>query len=313
MRYMDAISALLGAVIFMIAAGTASAAETGTVSHLMGRTDVPIAPQRIATLQDHTLLLPLLELGVRPVASAGRFTRQGEPHFRGTGAYDTSDIGFLGLFSEPDLEALVAARPDLIIGAAVHQSLYPLLSAIAPTVILPTYDVPVTEHMDMLAGLVGATSRHASLRAEYDRRIAALRDAIGDPSRVSVMHIQVQEGGFWVPARSPIDDVINDVGFARPEAWTAMDGDDLTLGIEALPRFDADVLIDTYEPLYGTREATRHIRDTALWQNLFAVRNDQFIYAERSRWMALSYASLFDILAGLEAHLADRTIATRTP
>jgi iron complex transport system substrate-binding protein len=298
-------------LLLVLAAGAAGAAETRPFRHLMGVAQVPVAPARVATLQDHTLLLPLLELGFRPVASAGRFTASGEPHFRGTADHDTSGVAFLGMFNEPDLEALVAARPDLIVGTSTHRALYPLLSAIAPTVILPAYQVPVPEHSGRLADLVGRTGRHAALLEEYRRRVDRLRGLLGDPSRIAVAHVQLAEGGFWAPRGSPIDDVLRDVGFARPAAQAELPQGGARLVLEALPRFDADVIVDTYEPLYGTREATGRVREGALWRSLFAVRRGQFIYAERSRWMGLAFGSLFAVLDGLERHLAGRPVATR--
>jgi iron complex transport system substrate-binding protein len=290
---------------------TTAAPETWTVKHALGETEVPRNPQRIATLQDHTLLLPLLELGVRPVASAGRYTRDGKPHFRGTDGYDTSGIEFLGPFLEPSFEALVAVAPDLIIAAPVHAPHYELLSAIAPTVVVPAYQVPVTESSKILARLVGRMDRYRELHDRYQRRVEALRKALGNPASLSAIHLQLGGDGLQVFKQSPIDDVLNDVGFARPASWHEIGRDELTVAIEALPRFDADIIIDTYEPLYDTREATARYRDTALWQGLFAVRHDQFIYAHRSRWMGLAFANLFNVLDGLEKHLLGREIASR--
>lgn len=305
-------SVLALVVLFLaLVAGAAGAAETRPFRHLMGVTHVPVAPARVAALHDHTLLLPLLELGFRPVASAGRFAASGEPHFRGTAGHDTSGIAFLGMFNEPDLEALAGARPDLIVGSAAHRGLYPLLSAIAPTVILPAYQVPVPEHSGRLADLVGRTGRHAALLEEYRRRVDRLRGLLGEPSRVTVAHVQLAEGGFWAPKGTPIDDVLRDVGFARPAALAGLPDGGARLVLEALPGFDADVIVDTYEPLYGTREATRRVREGTLWRSLFAVRHGQFVYAERSRWMGLAFENLFAVLDGLERHLSGRPIATR--
>jgi iron complex transport system substrate-binding protein len=303
----------VGIILSLLVIGAASAATsaTWTVSHAMGTTEVPRHPQRVVTLQDHTLLLPLLELGVTPVASAGRYTEDGKPHFRGTEGYDTSGIEFLGPFLEPSFEALVAAAPDLIIAAPVHAPHYELLSAIAPTVVVPAYQVPVTESSKLLAQLVGKMDRYRELRGRYERRLASLRDALGDPGALSAVHLQLGGGSVHVFKQSPIDQVLNDVGFARPASWHELDGDGITVAIEALSRFDADIVIDTYEPLYGTREATAAYRDTALWQSLFAVRHGQFIYAHRSRWMGLAFDNLFNVLDGLEKHLLGRDIASR--
>lgn len=284
--------------------------ETRTVEHLMGSSEVPARPQRVVVLQDHTLLLPLLELGFEPVAAAGRYTRDGEPHFRGTGAYRTDGIRFLGFFNEPDLEALVASDPDLIIGASAHTKLYDLLREIAPVVIIPTYETPVADTSRRLAELVNREDRFAALERAYLGRVAEVRQVIGQPDQFTAVHLQLGTGVFRVFTSSPIEDVLKDLGFARPQAWYRVRGD-YEASIEGLYQFDADLVIDTYEPLYNTREATRRYRESAFWRSLFAVRNDQFLFGERSEWSAMSFASLHAVLDAIEALFRHRTVISQ--
>ncbi len=67
------------------------------------------------TLQDQNALLPLLELGIKPVASAGLVGDDGSKSFWRTEGFDTSGDTSVGAYGEPDLEAMAAARPDLIV------------------------------------------------------------------------------------------------------------------------------------------------------------------------------------------------------
>lgn len=80
---------------------------------------VPAHPKRIVSLHDLDITIPLIELGVPPVASHGR-TRPDGSHFIRSGAlltgvdFDNSSIAFIGT-ADIDIEAIVAAKPDLII------------------------------------------------------------------------------------------------------------------------------------------------------------------------------------------------------
>ena len=58
-------------------------------AHSGGETCIPENPQRIVTLQDQNVLLPLLELGVKPVASTGNLDHEGNQVFARTQGYDT--------------------------------------------------------------------------------------------------------------------------------------------------------------------------------------------------------------------------------
>ncbi|STW79186.1 iron compound-binding protein of ABC transporter family [Klebsiella michiganensis] len=83
---------------------------------------VPLHPQRIVSLHDLDITIPLIELGVPPVASHGR-TRPDGSHFLRASAqltgvdFDNSAIRFIGT-ADIDLEAVAAAKPDLIITEA---------------------------------------------------------------------------------------------------------------------------------------------------------------------------------------------------
>lgn len=54
-----------------------AASDTREVTHAAGTTEIPVDPQRIVTTTDQNALLPLLELEVRPVGSAGLLADDG--------------------------------------------------------------------------------------------------------------------------------------------------------------------------------------------------------------------------------------------
>jgi len=107
------------------------AEATIAFEHSAGTTDVPVDPQRIVTTTDQNALLPLLELGVEPVASAGLVGDDGSQSFRRVDGYDTSAVEFVGAYGEPNLEAMAAQRPDLILGYEIDES-YEELSQLSP-------------------------------------------------------------------------------------------------------------------------------------------------------------------------------------
>jgi iron complex transport system substrate-binding protein len=105
----------------------------------LGRTvTVPLHPQRIVSMHDLDITIPLIELGVPPVASHGRTRPDGSHYLRSsaqlTGVdFDNSDIRFIGT-ADIDLEAVAAAKPDLIITEPSRHVSVEQLEKIAPTV-----------------------------------------------------------------------------------------------------------------------------------------------------------------------------------
>lgn len=82
---------------------------------------------------------------------------------------------------------------------------------------------------------------------------------------------------------------------------------DIPYSLERLSDFESDVIIDTYEDMLAEEAETRVVRASAQWQNLFAVRNRQFLYLNRSR-----YGETMEGLIGsatlLLSHVGEREI-----
>jgi iron complex transport system substrate-binding protein len=132
---------------FLLLAVTAVHAEpaTRTFTDDLGRTvTVPLHPQRIVSLHDLDITIPLIELGVPPVASHGRTRPDGSHTLRSsamlTGVdFDNSQIAFIGT-ATIDIEAVAAAKPDLIITEPSRNTPVEQLEKIAPTVSIDHLD-----------------------------------------------------------------------------------------------------------------------------------------------------------------------------
>ncbi|NDV01228.1 ABC transporter substrate-binding protein [Pseudoroseicyclus tamaricis] len=121
----------------------AQAQDMRTITDDMGReVTYPAAPERIATLHDIELTVPLLELGAPVVASHGRPGPDGAPMIRSglllTG-HGFSPDGIVDLGQNPiDIEVLAEAAPDLILTTTWQQAEVAQLEEIAPTIVIDT-------------------------------------------------------------------------------------------------------------------------------------------------------------------------------
>ncbi|MCW5718173.1 MAG: ABC transporter substrate-binding protein [Bauldia sp.] len=193
---------------------------------------IPVSPQRIVTLDAESIFPSLLELGVNVVGTIGRVNPAifgGERYI--PSVYDlfefrwqNTDIAFVGTQGEFDIEAVAAARPDLILGRTSDLPRIGQLEAIAPTVLLSQTRVEgvAIEKYRQLADIVGMTDRFEMLYGLWQNRLERYRTvltaAVGDPSRIVVAHIAASASGGITLRRSVgmLGDVFYDLGFSYP-------------------------------------------------------------------------------------------------
>lgn len=173
-------------------------------AHHAGEDCIPKDPQRIVTLQDQNALLPLLELGVVPVGSAGHIQEDGARIFRRTEGFDTSGVAFVGPYGGPDAEAVAALAPDLIVASPWPEGVHETYSRIAPTVVIDVHGQPLEDALHQFADLVGRGEEARRLQAETEAHAAALRERLGPAlARTTVSAVTSDEGDATFYAMEP--------------------------------------------------------------------------------------------------------------
>jgi iron complex transport system substrate-binding protein len=291
-------------------ADTATAADgTFAFEHSAGVTQVPVDPQRIATTTDQNALLPLLELGVTPVASAGLIADDGSQTFRRTEGFDTSGIEFLGAYGEPNFEAFAAADPDLIVGYEFDSDHYDTWSDIAPTVLVQIFERPLTDALVDFGTLVGREEQAEQFRAGYDARIEELSAAlepVRDELSISVI-TSGDPGQFWrADEGQAIGTVMGDLALLRPEPQdygyhTSVQDEPFSL--ENIGDHDADVVLVIDFRGDGQDPGFDALVDSPLYQQLGATRADQAYVIDGTRTVGAAWARMDVFLDELEAIL----------
>ncbi|MEM7491703.1 MAG: ABC transporter substrate-binding protein, partial [Pseudomonadota bacterium] len=178
---MRSLVAALAAMLPLAAAAQDCAEGLRPFTHAAGTDCIPEAPQRIVTLQDQNGLLPLLELGVTPVASLGHVVDGRQVFRRLAPGMDTSGVEWVGSYRGPiDPEAIAAMSPDLIVASPFPEEAPDLLDDIAPVVVIDMFDLPLTDALMQFADLVGRTDTAEEMRAAFEAEAAEVRAALGD-------------------------------------------------------------------------------------------------------------------------------------
>lgn len=298
-------SVLLCTFVLLSGRGEAAACPAGfrAFTHAMGESCIPTNPTRIVTTRGDKLATPLLDIGA-PLVGAGFRTDQGVTYLRGAtdifGAdfVAASGVASVGDPNTPDLEAIAALEPDLIMLPGWQTDLYERLSLIAPTIVIPD-NLPFLTHLEMVADAAGRRDAYADKLTAYEAKIADIRAQIGDPSAISVSRFLIFDGQLgYYPNWGAMDQVIRDIGFARPDVQ-AEATENLTLSLEAIQSFDADLMLASYAPRFGQTIdyfTTQWDEDAPFWRNLHGVSSGNLYWYERDIWVGYTFNSL-DVVA----------------
>lgn len=154
-------------------AAAAMAAEGRQIAHLLGTTKIDGMPSRVVALE-FSFVQALDALGVVPVGitddnQAKRIDQLLGKHI---------DYSSVGTRLEPNLELVSALMPDLIIADETrHSAIYQQLGAIAPTIVLNSWEgdyASIKDSVVVIADALGDKARGEKAIADHEATIAGL-------------------------------------------------------------------------------------------------------------------------------------------
>jgi len=193
---------------------------------------------------------------------------KGFPSYLGGAVKDTAEVGPV---ENPDLEAVAALHPDLIVSATDrHDALYDQLSKIAPTVFVKTTEPQWRQNITTLGVVLGAENEATAASAGYHQRAKEVGDAInskaGNPT-ISV--VRFLDGPTRLMQNATfIGTILKDAGLARPRSQD-VDAVTLDVGEEQIRQADGGhIFVASYAS--GTA-AKERLERNPLWKHLQGV------------------------------------------
>ena len=190
--------AVIGAI--MLAAIPAQAID---ITHDLGTTAVPDAPQRIVVLE-YSFVDTLAALGVSPVGIADDDKRDSIiPTYTDLIGNDWTSVGTR---KSPSLEVIASLQPDLIIAdTSRHEAIYGALSEIAPTIafdsLTGTYDTAM-EAAQTIADAIGKGPEMGERLKQHAATMETFKAEIGDVSDWSAQFLIDNGEGIFL--HSPV-------------------------------------------------------------------------------------------------------------
>ena len=266
--------------------GTASGAGEGegyVVRHAMGETRIPRTPERVVVLTNEATEA-LLALGVKPVGAANSWL--GDPWYDHIAPL-MEGVTPVGKEDQPNLEAIAALQPDLILGTKMrHEKIYGQLSQIAPTVFSETIRGKWQENFMLWAEAVNRQAEGERLLEEWRGRIEDFRQKAGDKLDMEVSLVRFMPGRVRILYKDTFaGSILEEIGFKRPPAQDKADFA-AEVGKERIPEMDGDILF-YYSYETGDGQATsleqEWTRDP-LWKNLSVVKRGQVYKVDDVIW-----------------------------
>lgn len=285
-------------------AGTTTG-ETREIVHAMGTAKVPADPKRVVVL-DTDKIDTALSLGVTPVGAAVASQAKSWPTY--FGEEKLAGIKEVGVLTEPDLEAINALKPDLILGSKFRQEkFYNELAAIAPTVFTEKVGVTWKENFLLDGKALGKEQQAKDLLTAYETRAKEFGTKLGNAAdrKVSIVRFMPTEIRVYGPdSFSGI--VIGDTGLGRPERQLLTGKEDRRMdrvSPERIGEVDGDVIFVT---AYGEQAAAEQAKVTGgtLWKALPAVKAGKAHVVSDEIWMTgIGVGAANKILDDLEKYL----------
>nr|WP_066944961.1 iron-siderophore ABC transporter substrate-binding protein [Streptomyces lushanensis] len=285
--------------------GAGAEGDTRVVKTVMGEVEVHGVPERVVVL-DTDALDSAVTLGVTPVGATAVADRA--PFSTYLPADELKGIEPVGVIAEPNLEAIAALKPDLILSSKVRdEKNYASLSKIAPTVFSGTTGPTWRENFQLHADALGRKKEAATVVADYEARVERLTEALGGAAKAKATTVGFVRFVEGADTRLYLNDtfvgsLFKDLGVGRP-ANQDKDGFSLDVSPEQIDKADADVI---FHSTYGDPEKAKETGITGgpLWKNLDAVKKNMAFEVDDNLWMlGIGYTGASRILDAMEKNI----------
>lgn len=253
---LDDLVTLLGLTIDQttVAAPTTAAAFPITIEHDDGETTFTEPVERIVTLSEEMMELPIA-LGIYPVGTASERTpnaEQGKPFtYRYAEAVSQSAMTYVGLESAPSLEAIALLQPDLIITPNGYgKERYDQLTQIAPTLTFDGADRLYWQAaLPALAQLLGKEAAAQQVIAAFDaelnearRRLAPI---VATKPRLALLFLPAPTMTFMVNQQFAFGATLADLGMeiVSPDSVTFNEAGSVQVSDEVVAQVATDAFI----------------------------------------------------------------------
>ena len=256
--------------------------ETITITHELGETPVTTNPQKVVVF-DYGILDALDSLGVNVTG----VVQSGLPDY--LTKYAGEEYSSIGTLKEPDMEAIFALTPDLIIISGRQADYYEELNKIAPTIHLgidnADYLGSFKNNMDILGQIFGKEKEVSSKVEEIEKAIAELNAKVTEKN-INGLITLANDGAFSVYGQESRFGIIHKEFGVTPVDTTIDAG---THGQKATFEYVAEknpqyLFVVDRAAVTGGNTSAKELFDNELVARIDAYKNDNIVYLDPTIW-----------------------------
>lgn len=257
-------------------------AETITVEHELGETEVPKNPEKVVVF-DYGILDTLDKLGIEVAGVAkGNIPAYLEK-------YESDEYENIGSLKEPDFEKIAEIDPDVIIISGRQATVYDQLEELAPTVHL---GVDTTRYMDSFKENMNTVGEIFNKQSEIEEELAAIEDSIAslneraseaDQNALIILSNDDKISAYGSNSRFGL---IHDV-FGVPTVDDSIEASThgMNVTFEYVMEQDPDLLyVVDRTAVVGGESSAKQIVENELVKNTKAYENDNIVYLNPDYW-----------------------------
>lgn len=267
--------------------GKENTQETRTVQSVKGEVEIPANPQRIVDISGSSEELVLL--GHTPVATANvdSYETTKVPSYIEDKLGDAKVVGH-SMMDTMDIEAILAAEPDLIIMAPRQEKIYDQLKEIAPVVMLEDRSNDWEAKLKDVATLFGQEKEAQEWLDAYYKKAEELGKEIKKANGEDTTYLTVlaSSGQFMVFTEGGIGTVLKeDMKLPQPTNMPKQDSITLpTVTMEGLSEIDADHII-----VIATESDKADLDASTVWPEIRAVKEGNVTILDASPYFSQAY------------------------
>ncbi|MEK3911478.1 ABC transporter substrate-binding protein [Paenibacillus sp. FSL H7-0331] len=257
-----------------------------TITHTMGTTTLKKVPERVVVLFSGMVDITTA-LNVKPVGAVESWDEK--PWYKYLGS-KMDGVKNLGDELQPNIEAIIALKPDLIIGQKTrNEKVYPQLNSIAPTIIVGDL-FSWKENLNIAAEALNKQDEAAKIIKEWDTGVATFKQKMGDrigKSEVSIIRFE-RDGSARIYSTGFAGTIFKELGLPRPKAQQVEGKTVINLtSKEQMPQLDGDYIFDITSQVddgSNARKTQSEWTSHPLWKDLKGVKNGKYFKVDVVTW-----------------------------
>ncbi|MBA9088249.1 ABC-type Fe3+-hydroxamate transport system substrate-binding protein [Fontibacillus solani] len=265
---------------------TAALLTKKTITHSLGTTTLNSVPKRAVILFNGGVDISVL-LGVKPVGAVESYVQQPFYEYIRPSLIGTKTLGDE---TQPNIEAIVALKPDVIIATKVrHEKIYSQLSKIAPTVV--TEDLADwKDNLQVAASVFNKEDKAEQFLTDWKAQVADFKKKLSAKDRgAEVSIIRINPNGSARAYNSGFAyQIFEELGFSVPKQQAALKQELVTVtSKEQVSLLDGDYIFDFTTDWDGDGaifKLQKEWIDSPLWANLKAVKNKKYYKVNAVTW-----------------------------